>query len=77
MNEHAERLDLTRQQSEVLNLAIQALELIMRAHLLGIVCQNDSAIFLHLRPGDEAPIARRLAEIDWTKLIRFAEEHGG
>jgi hypothetical protein len=68
-------IEVSREELEMIGLAITGLQLVHRAEVLAIVMQNKSGVFVHLRPGSGAAVARRLAETDWRAIALTAEEH--
>lgn len=68
-------LEINGAERDLTNISIMGLELVHHATMLAIIMQDDTGIFVRYMPGNEVPIARRLAEVDWNAAARVTEEH--
>jgi hypothetical protein len=55
--------------------AVSVLEVLYESQLLGMLMQDGSGVFMVLRPGHEAEIARHLRDAEWHNLFQRAIEY--
>lgn len=61
-------------QAELFNAAVAAVQASLSCTLLGLICQDEGGLYLNLRPGDEARIAKHLEDFDWRGYFRDVQE---
>ena len=64
----------THSEIKLLNLAVQAVELVYRGEMLGAVMCDQRGPFLCFRAGIEKDVTHLLRDLDWSAVVRHAEE---
>jgi hypothetical protein len=59
---------------DVLNEAMDALELVFKADVLGLAMQDASGLHIVPRPGSGPALFRLFQDVDWAAQRRVAEE---